>query len=251
MKQSESFSYLFEGLNDLKSFFGQGQKLVSIIQNLLDFMEETAPVIENINRSIIESTNRMPSAAKQIKNITSATELATTEILDMIDLIVNDIKSIDEAVKSIENKEPGEDALINKLKSLPLPAEALEVLNEYTADKEVKNAARNISELTGKIKQNTNNISISLQVQDITSQQLSAVNHLIHSVKDKLSSLVQNIQESRISEFECADSYLPEDINFDPNAIYSKSGDRQTIADAIINKHSKATSQDEIDKLFS
>ena len=52
--------------------------------------------------------------------------------------------------------------------------------------------------IINKIKDDANNITLSLQVQDITSQQLAAVNHLIESVQAKLGKLVVNLEGTDI-----------------------------------------------------
>ena len=108
-------------------------------------------------------------------------------------------------------------------------------------------------------------VVLNLQVQDITSQQLAAVNHLIITVQDKLLSIINKFDNYQLNEIEISSisntSHNIKEGAFDPNAIDSISGeDRQNAIDEIIEKHkSKESSipqnesniQNDIDRLFS
>ncbi len=249
MNQPSNIAELFERLNDLKSVFKYGQKLIPIIQSLLDFMSETVPLLENINASISESTTKIPKATNQINNVTSATELATTEILDIIDLISSDIVEIEKQLNEIFKAKEEKHNIIKKMRKLIDNTEVIKLLDKYEKLDDVANQYNQISELTSKIKNNSYNITLSLQVQDITSQQLAAVNHLINSVQSKLASLILNLEDTSINDIDTNKIIVPEGSHFDPNANYSKSDGRQDVVDSIVNSHK--TSQDEIDKLFS
>ena len=80
--KSVNMKEIFGKIDDLKSVFKIGERILPILQSLIDFMGEIIPLLENINTSISDSTNQMPKVSHQINNVTSATELATTEILD-------------------------------------------------------------------------------------------------------------------------------------------------------------------------
>jgi chemotaxis regulatin CheY-phosphate phosphatase CheZ len=102
----------------------------------------------------------------------------------------------------------------------------------------------------GKMKNDSNSIALSLQVQDITSQQLATVNHLIESVQDRLSSLIEDFDNTKITEQD-SNLNIPEGASFDPNARYSKSIVPQQEVDSIFSKEMQTASQAEIDKLFN
>ncbi len=106
-------------------------------------------------------------------------------------------------------------------------------------------------EIFQKIRTDVYNITLSLQVQDITSQQLAAVNHLIESVQKRLASLIVHLDESDLRDFDTSTVYSTSGETFDPEARYTKSTERQEAADIIVNDSLSKTSQDEIDKLFS
>ncbi|MDP4173460.1 MAG: protein phosphatase CheZ [Bacteroidota bacterium] len=248
-----NMSQLFEKLNDVKSLFIYGQKIIPVLQSLVDFMQETVPLLENINHSIADSTSKIPRATDQINNVTNATELATTEILDLVDVISNNLSTIDNSLKDITEKEKIKSSVIEKLKALlPDNAEAMQLFQEYKDNDVTISQIEKLSEVFPKIQNDTYNITLSLQVQDITSQQLAAVNHLIESVQTKLASLIHDIDDTNLKEVQSSENYsTPEGATFDPNASYDKSGDRQDMIDEIIQSENQKASQDEIDKLFS
>lgn len=252
MKTATNLSELFEKLDDLKSVFRYGEKLIPVIQGLVDFMRDTVPLLENINSSISESTSKIPKATNQIHNITSATELATTEILDIIDVISNDISAAEEAIGSLTKIENEKEEILSEIKSLTVNnLEVAALFERYEKVNKVNPVLSPLTELFEKIRSNVYNITLSLQVQDITAQQLAAVNHLIESVQEKLSSLVIDFEVTNVSVLDSTAIQVPLNTTFDPNARYSKSLDQQDTADALVKDHQSRTSQDEIDKLFS
>ena len=109
---------VFAKLDDLKNIFKFGEKIVPIIQSLIEFMREVVPLLENINSSIEESTSQIPQATNQINSVTSATELATTEILNLVDHNSNCIREVDAKLKHQENLEEFKLKLL-KNRSLP------------------------------------------------------------------------------------------------------------------------------------
>jgi len=250
MMSSENMSQLFAKLNDLKKVFTYGEKLIPVIQSLGEFMKETVPLLENINRSIAESTSKIPKASNQIQNVTSATELATTEILDLVDVLNADLESIEKCVVDCLEKENDKEDFLNSL----IPKLNVSDAKIFVDDFLVKNRStlnlNSVKDRIKKMKDDTNSITLSLQVQDITSQQLATVNHLIESVQDRLASLIDDFDNTKLNENE-NNLNLPEGASFDPNARYSKSVVPQQEVDSIFNKEMQTASQAEIDKLFN
>ncbi len=246
---------LFNKLNDLKTLFQFGQKIIPILQNLIDFMQDTIPLLENINRSIAESTSKIPKASNQINNVTSATELATTEILDLVDSISGKMYDMEAKLNSYIEKIKQDKQNVEKLKELAKDnSELLKFIEEnFVVDTAV---LEEIAANFPSIQNDAYSITLSLQVQDITSQQLAAVNHLIESVQENLAKLIDDFETTQMDELEhLAKIDVPEGATFDPNARYDKSGERQEMADEIINQVqdnlNTQVDQSEIDKLFS
>jgi chemotaxis regulatin CheY-phosphate phosphatase CheZ len=221
MDNNNSFENIFKKLGDLKDFFVYGQKLIPILHKIQDFMHDTVPLLENVNQSIQDSTSKIPKAAMQINSITNANEVATTEILDIVDAMSLDISNMQTKLESLKSK-LGEDEDLNSLL--------------FTIDK---------------INAGVLNITISLQVQDITSQQLSSVNHLIQSIQEKLAALLIEFKEKDIHEAPEVDFQFPRDGSFNADARYEKNNKSQTLADSLVEETLNKTTQSEIDKLFA
>jgi chemotaxis regulatin CheY-phosphate phosphatase CheZ len=240
---------LFSKLNDLKKVFSYGEKLIPIIHSLGEFMKETVPLLENINRSIAESTSKIPKATNQIQSVTNATEMATTEILDLVDSLNSDLSDIEKTMVGILGKETDKTDFLLSL---------IPMLNKQDAEVFIKDflskncSSEKLGQLlmqVGKMKTDSNSIALSLQVQDITSQQLATVNHLMESVQERLASLIQDFDNTKISDHDILN--IPEGASFDPNARYSKSEVPQQEVDSIFSKEMQTASQAEIDKLFN
>ncbi len=221
MEQIKNMENIFQKLGDLKSFFVYGQKLIPILQKILTFMEDTVPLLEKVNQSLLESTSKMPKATNQINSITNATETATTEILDIVDGMTLDIQNIQTKLGSLKSK-TGEDEDVKYLVKM----------------------VENIS--TGMM-----NITISLQVQDITAQQLSSVNHLIGSIQQKLAGLIFDVKDESAGGGANTDYQFPRNTAFNADARYEKNTDSQKLADSLVTENQYNTSQKEIDKLFA
>lgn len=236
--ENNSLSKVFERLSDLKAIFRFGEKIVPIIQSLVEFMREIIPLLETINSSISDSTKKMPMASNQIADVTSATELATTQILDLVDDIGIALTNIENGLIQDEEDRAKAAHLIALIKEKvgpdnPVHTE-IDELHAMVVGSQLKESSIQLIEA---IKDDTYKITLSLQVQDITAQQLAAVNHLIESVNQRLTLLVDDINQSEIrSEF------LPEDfsgstaVHFDPNASFTKTEGKQDVADAIVQQ---------------
>lgn len=243
---------LFEKLNDLKSIFVYGQRVIPVIQSLIDFMRETVPLLENINKSIADSTNKIPKAKDHISDVTQATELATTEILDLVDVISEELQQTSEQLQVVIENDKDRTKKIDEIISLVSDSpEAIEKLETLKKDVDSSKLIAGLIEKITKVSNDAYNITISLQVQDITSQQLAAVNHLIESVQEKLSSLINTLDDNELKDIKLGSTVEYSDgVSFDPNATYNKETTKQNMADTIIQER-KNTTQEEIDKLFS
>ncbi len=249
MDDKFNMTAVFEKLNDLRVLFEYAQKIVPILQSLADFMNDTVPLLEQINHSIADSTSKIPKASNQISDVTSATELATTEILDLVDTISNRLNQVETEVKAISQVELKKAELLSKLENLLNDnSEAKEIISQFKDLNSVKGSIEKINSIFPEIMNDTYSITLSLQVQDITSQQLAAVNHLIQSVQQRLASIIEDIDTSHLNNDYKLDA--PDGATFDPNASYDKSASRQDMADSIMNGTNQKASQDEIDKLF-
>jgi len=238
-------------LDELKNLFSVGERIIPGIQKLVDFINEMRPVLSHINESIEESSAKIPKATDHIVDITSATELATTEILNLIDEISSNTAELNTILNNVVAQEDENRALLLELAGLlsdnPKGQEIIKNLLENFTVLQLKDK---VVDILNKIAADSTNIAIALQVQDITSQQLAAVNHLIISVQKRLTSLMFDLSNDGIKHIDNSGGIVvPTDSNFDMNASYINQKTSQDEIDKMVSGSNNA-SQDEIDKLF-
>ena len=270
---SKNLGEILDKINELRALFIFGQRVIPFLEELFYFVHDIIPVLEEINVSIYESANKMPRASSQLNKVTQATELATTEILDNLDTVLSKLNAIDLHFQTAAADLTALDKLDEKvyeITSISLNGSNDKLLRDISNLQEQKHEhikalmsnATGLEQSLKEIRAKSNDIMISLQVQDITSQQIASVNHLIESVQERLSTLINRFKISDtelISEIEKAEHH-----SFDPHASYDRSGKGQKTADKImqdadsikgkinetVDKASDPASQDEIDKLF-
>lgn len=287
-------------LDELRAVFVLGQRAVPFLEEVFSFFKEITPLLDEINASIQDSTNKVPRASSQIQSVSQATEMATSEILDVIDSLFVKLAEVkapllatqvhdEELVRADANlirllrrelKESNE-ALLVQVEAIHAQKKAL----RRRIRKHVRETVRDLDVIGEKV----NSIMLSLQVQDITAQQLAAVNHLIQSVGSRMSQLLERIgvpdaqgnltprfvQEKPRPKPKRRYEEPPHPGTFDENARYdyAHSGQRQAAANVIIRNFGSAggdgqsgsapavavqpapatesTSQNDIDALFA
>lgn len=281
MKQKD-ITILLQKADELRALFVLGQRVIPFLEEIFIFVSEIQPLLDEINNSIQENLKKMPSASKQLSKVTEATEMATTEIMDIVDGILYKVdiiksnfnklieisqKKRDNPIKLLESLyqaiEQGKD-LKPLLPSLATSIAAMKKLPNNEIDKIIKET----DELIASITDDSSSIMISLQVQDITAQQIAAVNNLLETIQGKLSTILNHFQQSDISEFVQKEvnydekikvSQLHRQIAFDPDAVEAIANKevRQQQVDDLINQHNdgagfnEPASQDDIDSLFA
>jgi len=250
---SESTKNLGEIVTRLKEIdhvFKFGEKMIPVIEGFVTFIGEFVPFIEEISGSIEDTRSKIPEASNQINKVTDATELAMTEVLDKIDEINLKLENVNDCIDELVEKRENTLLLVEKLQNkYKDDRETIKMTNTIIDSLDTSLTMEIIKNKIGEITANADQITMSLQVQDITAQQLAAVNHLIISVQHKLGSLLSAVDASG---YERADNLKMEklpDVHFDAKATYDPKSNQQVDVDSII-KNEKA-SQEEIDKLFS
>lgn len=251
---------LLQKASELKALFVLGQRVIPFLEEIFIFVNDIKPLLEDINHSIEENLKKMPNASKQLSKVTEATEMATTEIMDIVDGLVYKADIITSNLKKMQElNKAGKDNPVQILeviyKALQSDVDTNEILEQLSsaiknlkggADKEFNDVFGSTNELLDSIKMDSSSIMMSLQVQDITSQQIAAVNHLLETVQNKLGQILERFQSSDIGElvkdkddhFERTNvTKLHRNIAFDPEAV-----------DSIANKD---TRQGEVDKLIN
>jgi len=259
-------------VDEIKALFIFGSRVMPFLEDVFNFIKDIAPLIDQINTQLLESSKRMPKASTQLNRVTEATEMATQEIMDMVDGIIFNTTNIQSTFNKVkEYKEQQEDLNRKFYKKLII------LEHKYTNDLDItglrelyeKNKESTLNaEMFAATTKNTNeiktlagNIMISLQVQDITAQQIASVNYLIESVHEKISTLLDQLDSDRLPDVELHNSTLKK-ATFDPNAVYTKAGSRQHIVDEVESNlsdpseqqqssNTDVASQDDINKLFT
>jgi chemotaxis regulatin CheY-phosphate phosphatase CheZ len=265
-------------VEELKALFIFGQRVIPFLEDLFHFVQEIAPLLDEINKSLKESSKKMPNVANQLSKVTEATELATTEILDMVDAIGFKLNGVQTNVNRFKSYVDLQDDLSKKIKrrlshleqKYPDDADIAsmkELWEKVDQSENLSDPLQNISTHIGETRMLAGNIMIALQVQDITSQQIAAVNHLIENVQEKLNHLLEQVSNEPMEE--STEVIKPKrKIAFDANAEYTKAGARQGVAEEVFSQMNKpqepivpqapktetttneAASQDDIDALF-
>ena len=225
------------------------------------FLVEIKSLLVQVNESISDNVEKMPGAAKKIYKVTEATEAATNEILDAVDSVLLKVDSIlnnyNKLTKIIqEDRVAVLDTVNTAIQFIEADVNKEEVVaflmefrdkyeNKNEKSLELNSVIDDSREILNNISNDSTQIMMSSQVQDITSQQLAAVNHTLETIQGKLKKILFAIDviekeglmpANEYNENENSLSTMHRDIVFDPNAINS-----------IINKETK---QDEIDALM-
>lgn len=270
MNQND-INVLLRKADELRALFVLGQRVIPFLEEIFLFVNEIEPILLEINTSIKENLKKMPKASKQLSKVTEATELATTEILDILDglgykneLINSNIKKIREILKTKENKSIDIIKLvidsIQKGESIKnLEPQLIDFVNvvENNVDQKIDELLKHTEDVNNSIVNDSSSIAMSLQVQDITSQQIAAVNNLLETVQSRLSVIMEKFQESELENLISEEHYdskpkvavLHRKIAYDPDAVDSLdiTQNRQSNIDSIIEQ-SKEKGLDEIEK---
>jgi len=260
---------------ELRALFILGQRVIPFLEEIFMFVSEIKPLLDEINMSIEENLKKMPNASKQLTKVSEATETATTEIMDIVDglsykvdIISSNIKKIGNAPTKVANhfkileliyKAIQDDVDVQDI--LPEISNTIEELkgdkNPVMPDKNSQDVIEHTEGILQSIKDDSMSIMISLQVQDITSQQIAAVNHLLETIQTKLEKILKKFQSSDINQLVIKAPEIKEKTNvakmhrniaFDPDAIDSISSKetRQNDVDDLIKMHLGGENIDEI-----
>lgn len=237
-------------LKEIDNVFKFGEKMIPVIEGFVSFIGEFVPFVEQISGSIQDTRSKIPEASNQIDKVTNATELAMTEVLDKIDEINEQLDSINEIIDEVIEKKEIASELVYSLKNhIAGNKEAEDLLDKLVDNLDMGLPLETVKNKIGEITSSAGQITMSLQVQDITSQQLAAVNHLIISVQNKLGGLLNAVDASGYNKNNDLKNEKLPDVHFDANAEYKPKDNQQVDVDSIINN--EKASQEEIDKLFS
>ncbi len=194
---------LLKKTEELRALFVLGQRVIPFLEEIFLFIQDLTPQLARISKSIEENLQNIPHASKQLEQVTKATEMATTEILNTLEgitykasvihsnareiqaLVDRQESSRKQAVYQIQrliDSGQGDSETLKEIKAL------LQRMNIYG---QVQKATKETEDLMDSISNDATQIMMTLQVQDITAQQLAAVNHLIEETQKQLRGIVE------------------------------------------------------------
>lgn len=177
----------------------------------VEAVSSLVPALDNIKQSIEDSSGRIPKVSSQLSSVTEATESATVQILNVLDGLTQSVAQAEEGVNRLKSRIEGANMLSG------------EVGDEF----------QKIESAFTQTKESAMSIAMALQVQDITSQQIAGVKHMIESVRIELMKILEHFGSGKL---DAAHLVEPSTGHFDTNAQYAGSGERQEQADIIIKQ---------------
>ncbi|MGD1046622.1 MAG: hypothetical protein ABR936_15045 [Bacteroidota bacterium] len=179
-------------------------------ESVITALQKVITLLDRIKNAIEESSSKIPNASVQLSTVTQATELATVEILDVLDLMGTKIHILENGMKEFDQVGISEKQLL---------------------------MLTGIKQTLSELKENTSNITVALQVQDITAQKIGAANHLIESVRKELLNEL-NYFETAKQKTDNARRQVEEEKDgpkaFDVNASYMKTPEHQSKIDEVV-----------------
>ncbi|MGD0339822.1 MAG: hypothetical protein ABSB78_13660 [Bacteroidota bacterium] len=210
------------------------------------------PIIEDIMLMVHESLKKIPHVTSNLNKVTERYERVTAEILGVVDrlnenidlflgelLIISDSlprrKELQDEIHNTLMDSAGVDAttLLPRLQSLWQEYKSLHPIDEI-----IQSMLKRIESLQG----DSTSITMSLQVQDITAQHMEAINHLIESVHNRLTLILQKFYGA---EFQ---SVIPDSSRKKLSDYIARQSGKVTTHDVL--PESEIESQNEIDRMF-
>ncbi len=221
----------------------QEESYKGVVESLLRKLHEIIPIVDHIKRSIQESSTFIPRASVQLTSVTRATEQATVEILNVVESLGHLISRAESELEILSDEQQQAQAFerefTNQLEAslrstnnhgsmAPLAA----LWNQRPSRHLDTSLTETIRSYLAKAREDTTQITMALQVQDITSQQIAGVLHLIETVRNQLLNTVTHPDGNGTSGNQGTEPPLA----FDMNAQFQPAGERQSIADSIIQQ---------------
>ncbi len=155
------------------------------------------PVFEDMMLMLHESLTKIPHASSNLINVTKRNELVTSEVLSIVDRLGANIEQLSAGLAGLAEA----DARRKELQATIAQAlaqlkgkngdELRDLWKEFEAVTPAENPIPELAEILRTIQNDSTSIIMSLQVQDITAQHIVAVNHLIESVQNRLTIILQ------------------------------------------------------------
>jgi chemotaxis regulatin CheY-phosphate phosphatase CheZ len=209
------------------------------MHQIVDMLKSLMPVLDEMKDAVEQTSNKMPKASEQLSTVTQATENATMEILNILDDMGMRIESIEGELKFIYRDLMEKSNHFKILDTMygDMPESQQKILQPFRHHwKSVETIAMHrdkipmFVEKLESVRAVSMNIAMALQVQDITSQQIEGVRHMIENVQSRLTHIVGRYEGTENQKYE----EIPVNKSFDEHATYVKDSSKQDEADSII-----------------
>ena len=184
---------------------------VETTESVIMALHKVIALLDRIKNAIEQSSNKIPKVSVQLNTVTQATELATVEILDVLDVMGTKIHTIEDGLK---------------------------VFDQTGISEPQVSMLSGMKQTLSELREHTSNISIALQIQDITTQKINAANHVIESVRHELLDELNYFETARKKTDNARRQAAGEAVvpkSFDINASYMKAPEHQSKIDDVIS----------------
>lgn len=224
-----------------------------VFEKTIKLLSDIRPLIENMSNSIIANMKSIPLAAKRLSYVDEVTENAASEIMSVVEGLFHKIDAISEFINFADNSSYLLMEFINFINDLK--DDTNEIGKKKISDfsirlNEIKENHKYFSQQINKSKlllssifDDLTSIMMTMQWQDITAQQISAITFMLKSVHVKLYHLIQEYKSADInfSQKSIDFSFLqhvPEfhrDVAFDDSTLEFTIENNQVKVDSIID----------------
>ena len=193
-------------MSELRVFFDFGTRAVPLLEGLGSFVHEIGPVIEGMKSLVQVTSEKLPKASAQLEKVNESSERASTEILNTIDKMIATIESIqtpgsdhlggDILQQTTQRVTVAVDALANKHGA---DEDVIELMNAWHLHAQSLTALSRTTDLQAKLQslhEDCTSVMMSLQIQDITGQQVASVIGLMQAIDDVLRKLLVEASEA-------------------------------------------------------
>jgi|GEM_PF-3857224 chemotaxis regulatin CheY-phosphate phosphatase CheZ len=216
---------LLKRVAEVRALFILVERITPFVEDLVEFVYDVGPMLLNASKALRETSLKMPKASRQLDDVTHATEVATTQVLDRVDDILHHLEVLRSAVdewsrtrRSLARARRRARRLARQFPENPALQEELEeIASELTRAAGSLRQWRNLDRVIESSQECSYEIMSALQVQDITAQQLAAARDLIDKVHTRIEELLRQLgdeEEEGEDRTQTRRSYDP-DAKFD------------------------------------
>ncbi len=174
MTNYKNMDEIIDRIQEMRGFFQIGGELIPFLTDLFVFLKDILPLMSEMKISMVDSTHKLPTAQDRIEDVSQATEMATTEILDKLDAISEKVNSI-----STSN-----DGMKEEIQSAILDINYALQFQDITSQK-LEHANRILRAIYEKFQRLYTTLESLKQQSDVSSRILSSIG--IENIEEKLS----------------------------------------------------------------